>query len=541
MKLSKSVAELQREHVVLELECIDRMYLNAYVPQLTTEGGVAAFVRGYLGHRFASTKAVAQMTESFVESIMQFGLDHKIDLVRFKKGERKDHVMQARLRAFRKKYKEGVVFIGVAQEKARVPRTVRKAFGHGGTIPWINYSSAQVNFYYFYCLDEDFGPFFIKFCSYFPYTAKLCLNGHEYLKCQLERRGIDYEALDNGISWCEEVPVAQRICDRFDEQKIEAFFRKWLRRLPHPFSAQDRRAGYRYDLSILQAEFSLTQIWDQAVSGRCFFEEVIRENIDLGRPEQVQLIFSRKMKKSTVADGRCRTRIINEGVIPSLHIYYKNTHSKQYHKAAKRGAGLRTETTINNTYDFGVGRRLRNLSALRQIGFGANRRILELEKLTHDCSLGQQSFQQLQQPADIEGQRVSALRFGDPRVQALLAVLVIFSLQPQGFRNRDLRPLLAQALGLDNEQITQGKMSYDLRRLRLHRIIQRIAGTHRYQLTALGRRIALFYSRTFNRVVRPGLSHLAHPNLPADTSNLTAAFHHLEVQLTNYFAEKKAA
>jgi hypothetical protein len=541
MNLSKSVAELQREHVVLELECIDRMYLNAYVPQLTTEGGVAGFVRGYLGHRFASTKAVAQMTESFVESIMQFGLDHKIDLVRFKKGQRKDHVMQARLRAFKKKHQEGVVFIGVAQEKAHVPRTVRKAFGNGGTIPWINYSSANVNFYYFYCLDEDFGPFFIKFCSYFPYTAKLCINGHEYLKCQLERRGIGYEALDNGISWCEDVPAAQRICDRFDEQKIEAFFRKWLGRLPHPFSAQDRRAGYRYDLSILQAEFSLTQIWDQAVSGRCFFEEVIRENIDLGRPEQVQLIFSRKMKKSTVADGRCRTRIINEGVIPSLHIYYKNTHSKQYHKAAKRRAGLRTETTINNAYDFGVGRRLCNLPALRQIGFGANRRILELEKLTHDCSIGQQSFQQLQQPADIEGQRVSALRFGDPRVQALFAVLVIFSLQPQGFRNRELRPLLAQALGLDNQQITQGKMSYDLRRLRLHGLIETIPGTHRYQLTALGRRTALFYSRAFNRVVRPGLSQIAHPNLPPDTSNLTAAFHQLEVELTNYFAEKKAA
>jgi hypothetical protein len=541
MKLSKSVAELQREHVVLELECIDRMYLNAYVPQLTSEAGVAGFVRGHLGYRFASTKQVAEMTDAFVESIMQFGLDDKIDLIRFKKGQRKDDVMQARLRAFKKKYQEGVVFIGVAQEKARVPRTVRKAFGNGGTIPWIDYSSANVNFYYFYCLDEDFGPFFIKFCSYFPYTAKLCINGHEYLKCQLEQRGIDYEALDNGISWCEDLPAAQRICDHFDEHKIEAFFRKWLRRLPHPFSPRDRRAGYRYDLSILQGEFSLTQIWDQAVSGRCFFDEVIRENIDLGRPEQVQLIFSRKLKKSTVADGRCRTRIINEGVIPSLHIYYKNTHSKQYHKAAKRRAGLRTETTINNAYDFGIGRRLCNLPALRQIGFGANRRILELEKLTHDCSIGQQSFHQLQQPADIEGQRVSALRFGDPRVQALFAVLVIFSLQPQGFRNRELRPLLAQALGLNNQQITQGKMSYDLRRLRLHGLIQRIAGTHRYELTALGRRTALFYSRVFNRVVRPGLSHIAHPNLPLDSSQLTAAFQHLELQLTNYFAEKKAA
>ena len=215
--------------------------------------------------------------------------------------------------------------------------------------------------HYFYCLDEDFGHFFIKFGSYFPYTAKLCINGHEYLKCQL-----------------------------------------------------DRRAGYRYDPSILQAEFSLTQIWDQAVSGRCFFEEIIRENIDLGRPEQVQLIFSRKMNKSTVADGRCRTRLITEGVIPSLHIYYKSTHSKQYHKAAKRRAGLRTETTVNNTYDFGIGRRLCNLPALRQIGFGANRRILEVEKLTHDCNIGQQSFQQLQQPADVEGQHVSALPFRRP-------------------------------------------------------------------------------------------------------------------------------
>src|SRR3981081_1442237 len=226
MKLRKSVAELQREHVVLELECIDRMYLNAYVPQLTSEAGVAGFGRGHPRHRFASPKQVAEMTEAFVESIIQFGLEHKIDLVRFKKGQRKDAIMQARLRAFKKKHQEGVVFIGVAQEKGRGAPTVRKAFGNGGTIPWINYSSANVNFYYFYCLDDDLGTFFIKFCSYFPYTAKLCINGHEYLKCQLERRGIDFEALDNGISWCEDVGAAQRICDRFDEQKIEAFFRK---------------------------------------------------------------------------------------------------------------------------------------------------------------------------------------------------------------------------------------------------------------------------------------------------------------------------
>src|ERR1700720_2691672 len=538
MTLPRSAADVLSGHVVFELESIDRMYLNVWQPRLQHGAGAAAFFTSHRGHAYASTALMDPMTKAFVADIHHFIDARGLDLVHFGK-ERKDEVTQRYLAGFTGT--EGVLYVGRAQEKATVWRTQRRYHADGSSYAWLVKTSALVNYYYFYCLDEDFGPFFIKFCSYFPYTAKLCINGHEYLKCQLERRGIDYEALDNGISWCEDLPAAQRICDHFDEQKIEAFFRKWLRRLPHPYSAQDRRAGYRYDLSILQAEFSLTQIWDQAVSGRCFFEEVIRENIDLGRPEQVQLIFSRKMKKSTVADGRCRTRIINEGVIPSLHIYYKNTHSKQYHKAAKRRAGLRTETTINNAYDFGVGRRLCNLPALRQIGFGANRRILELEKLTHDCSIGQQSFQQLQQPADIEGQRVSALRLGDPRVQALFAVLVIFSLQPQGFRNRELRPLLAQALGLDYDQITQGKISYDLRRLRLHGLIERIAGTHRYQLTALGRRTALFYSRTFNRVLRPGLSQIAHPDLSPDSSNLTAAFHYLEAQLTNYLSDKKAA
>src|SRR5262249_10192755 len=144
-----------------------------------------------------------------------------------------------------------------------------------------------------------------------------------------------------------DVPAAQRICDHFDEHKIEAFFRKWLRRLPHPFSPRDRRAGYRYDLSILQGEFSLTQIWDRPASGRCFFEQVIRENIDLGRPEQVQLIFGRKLNKTTVADGRCRTRIINEGVIPSVHIYYKNTIPSSITKRQRdaRDCALRRPST----------------------------------------------------------------------------------------------------------------------------------------------------------------------------------------------------
>ena len=535
MKVSHNLAQLQKEHVVLELECIDRMYLNAYVPKLTTEGGIAAFCRGYLGHRFASTKQAVKMTTRLVKSIEAFIQRESLELVRFKKGQRKDEVLQQKLRRFKKA--EGVLFVGVAQEKVRVSRTTRKRLASGGTIPWIMYSTAMVSVYYFCCRDQDFGPFFLKFCSYFPYSAKLCLNGHEYLKCQLAQRGIAFQAMDNGLLSCADLKATQRISDGLSDAKIDSFFRKWLARLPHPYSPKDRQAGYRYDLSVLQAEFSLTQVWDRATQGRCFFEEVIRENIDLGRPEQVQLIFARKMQRKTATDGRCRTRIITEGVVPSLHVYYKNTHLKQYHK---EGRGLRTETTISNTYDFGVGRRLKNLPALRQIGFAANRRVLQVEQLTHDCHIGAEAFDKLQKPAEVDGQHVSALPFGQERVQALLTVLVLFCLQPQGFRNRQLRPLLAQLLGIAESNISPGRMSYDLRRLRLHGLIERIPKTQRYRLTIFGLKTTLFYSRTYQRLLRPGLSELHDPRI-SESSILAIDFAKFQTTLDSYIAQKRAA
>src|SRR5215211_4896899 len=169
----------------------------------------------------------------------------------------------------------------------------------------------MVNHYYVYAVGRDFGPFFLKFCSYFPFNAKLCLNGHEYAKRQLARKGIMFEALDNGILSCAEPERLQKICDDLSAGKIDGFVRKWLRLLPHPFTGADRKAGYRYDISILQAEFSLTQVLDAPVAGRLFFEEVVRDNIDLGRPDRVAAVFDRRIcnRRKRPTPGRFRTRV----------------------------------------------------------------------------------------------------------------------------------------------------------------------------------------------------------------------------------------
>jgi hypothetical protein len=532
MSIPTSVASVLRDHVTLEVECIDRMYLNVYVRQLQRELGVVGFLKHHRGHLFASSALLAPITDLFVKSIETYVGANGIPLITFAKGQRKDDIAAGYLAEFSQT--QGVLFVGKAQEKTPVFRTEKRRNPQTGQpYPWIVRSTAMVNHYYFYCVDEEFGPFFLKFCSYFPYNAKLCLNGHEYLKRQLAKEGIAFEALDNGILSCANPRRLQELADGLDDAKIDALLRRWLARLPHPFTAEDRQAGYRYELSILQAEFSLTQVLDRPLTGRVFFEEVIRENLDIGRPDQVQLIFGRRVTKRT--PGRFRTRVLTEGVSATLHVDYKKARIKQYHK---EGRALRTETTINDTRDFGIGKRLCNLPALREVGFKANRRLLDVQQISHDCAVGEDVFRRVTQPIEVNGQRASAMRYGDACVLALLSALLVFRLLPRGFSNCELKEHLAPLLGEDPSTLTQGRMTYQLRRLRLHGLIERQTGTHRYEVTNLGLRVALFFTRSYARLLRPGLAE-AIPESAAEDPPLRRAFAALERAMDQYVAQAK--
>ena len=532
--IAQSVAEILTDHVKLTVEGIDRMYLSVYVPSLQSAYGAVSFFRSHRGQPLASSALMNPMSRRFVAAMDDFIARYKVPLVLFRKGQRKDDVMAERLRSFT--HEEGIVFIGKAQEKTPVFRTEKRHSRHTGQpYPWIVKSTAMVNHYYIYAVDCDFGPFFLKFCTYFPYNGKLCLNGHEYAKRQLAREGILFQALDNGVQSCADPGRLQQICDRLSGDKIDALLRKWLERLPHPFTAADRLAGYRYDLSVLQAEFSLTQVLDRPVHGRLFFEQVIRENLDLGRPEEVQLIFNRRITRAT--PGCFRTRILTQDVTPSLHVYYKSARIKQYHKKQR---ALRTETTINNTYDFRIGKRLANLPKLREIGFAANRRLLAVERVSHDCMLAEQTFQNINSPITLKGQRASGLRFADPRVHPLWHALILFRLLANGFRSADLRSHLAALAGRAPETIGRGAMTYQLRRLRLHGMIERIPRSHRYRVTDAGFRTALFFTRAYNRFLRPALAAVL-PGHRAATSILERSFAALDARIDAWLAKTNLA
>jgi hypothetical protein len=532
--IAQSVAEILADHVKLSLEGIDRLYLNVYVPRLRSELGVVGFFRHHRGQPLPSAALMGPISRRFVATLEAFAAKEGLTIVQFRKRQRKDDVVAEQLRKFCKD--EGVVLIGKAQEKTSVFRTEkRRSPNTGQPYPWIVRSTAMVNHYYIYGLDRDFGPFFLKFCTYFPFNAKLYVNGHEYAKRQLGRKGIAFEALDNGILSCADPKQLQQICDGLSAEKIDGFLRKWLRLLPHPFTGADRKAGYRYDISILQAEFSLTQVLDRPAHGRVFFEQVIRENLDLGRPEEVQLIFNRKITRST--PGRFRTRIVTEDVTPSLHVYYKATHIKQYHKENR---ALRTETTINNTYDFGIGKRLRNLPQLRKIGFAANRRLLEVERLSHDCMLAEDTFQAINSPVTAGRQRASGLRFADARTHSLWHAIILFRQLAEGFRAADLRRHLAGLSGIDPEKISPGAITYQLRRLRLHGFIERLPNSFRYRVSDFGFRAALFLTRVYNRLLRPGLAAVL-PNLRAVDTPLKSAFDKIDTRVNEWVKQAQLA
>jgi len=405
MNAPPNIGDLLEGHVTLQLQSLDRLYLNGYVAPLQHGAGLVRFLSQHRGNPIASPALLGHLTGQFVANVRHFARNHHIPLFPFRHQESKDqraHQLR-RQRAVR----DAVVFIGVA-----------------------------------------LGP-----------------------------------------------------------SQLQSFLAKWQDRLPLPLSASDRAAGYDYKLSVRQLEVSLTQIMDRPVAGRQFFEEVIRDNLDLGRPDRVQLIFPRKIIRTT--PGSFRTRILREGVHPSLHVSYKHFDLKQYYK---EGRGLRTEGTFHDPGDFAVNKGIENLPSLKELGHQINQRLLEVERVSQNCGLSAGSIQRVLQPTVTkDGQRAPGLKFGDPRVMALMLVLCQFRSVIEGMRNRELRRQVASLLGVSVEQYSSGQASYDLRRLVRKGLLCRALNSQRYDVTPYGWKLARLYARLEARIFRPALTAMNGP------------------------------
>lgn len=472
-----NINEVLDGHVVFELECVDRIYLNAYVANLQVGGQVVKFLCNHLGNPVPSPALFEKIGNRFRRDVKHFAEENGIPILRLSKPDRTrwddrklDHV-RPYLDAAECQGRFGVVAIVSAEEFQWVFSGVNRSKTEGVVSFDFTKSKRKVGAYYFYLLDPDFGPGFIKICTYFPYPAKIWLNGHEWAKRQADKVGLAYVPLANGFASCQDPRHLQRICDRLSPAHVERFFERWIAQIPRPLSDADREAGYFWELSMRQVEVSRTLVFDDPRRARGFFEALVADNVGIGRPHEVHVVFGRDRRGRTTPQP-FMTRIFSAGTEVRMDFRYKHSRVKQY---LKEGRALRIETVVNKPADLGIAARVCHLPELVAAARAVNRRVLMIERAGQGCAIGNALFERIHQPYNREGQRTGAFRFGDVRAMALAGALCMLVHAVTGFTNKSLRGLVAGLLGAD---YSASQMSYDLRRLRLHGLIERLPHTN---------------------------------------------------------------
>jgi hypothetical protein len=475
------------------------------VPGLQAGGQVFTFLHAHRGQQIASPAVFGQMGTLFRQAVDRFAEMNHIPVVKFRKDVRKADVMRPVLARAAGQGRSQVVAIGRAEEFHHVWDARKRDTGPSRP-PRFSFVMAQrkVTCFYFYLWDEDFGPGFVKVCAYFPYPVKVWVNGHEWAKRQLARAGIAFTELSNGFASCADPAALQAVCDRLGPGRIQAFFDRWAARIPLPLSDADRAAGYWWELSMRQVEVSRTMVFDAPRQARAFFEALVADNLDLGRPEHVEVMFKRDprgAKASAPAGGAFRTAIDRNCQGVTINAYWRHSRVKQY---LKDGRALRVETVVNSPEDLGCRRRLHNLPLLQARARAVNARLLETERAGQGCVFDSPALARISQPTLTEdGRRAPGLRFGDPRVMALAGSLASTLYAVTGITSKSLRALMTGLLGT---AYTMNQASCDLARLSRNGLITRIPHRNLYALTPDGLRFAIFYTKVHDRLLRPLLA-----------------------------------
>jgi len=529
-----SAAEMVAGHVTLDISCIDRLYLNGYVPRLQTPGGIIYFFHEHRKNPIVSPALFEPIGAKFRKDVRDWAEANGIPLVAFKSGERKADVMAPYLDAAAASGRSQVAAVGCAQEFQGV-WTARKRDTDPGKPPQFSFTREQrrVSVFCVYIWDEAMGGGFIKICTYFPYPVKAWVNGHEWARRQALAAGLEFSELSNGFASCQDPAALQDICDRFGPGHVQAWFERRMARLPLPLTMADRDGGFWWELSMRQVETSRTLVFDAGVHARAFFESLLCENMDLGRPENAELLFRRGETRGFPSDpppGGFKTKIDQYCELVTMNVFYKHSRVRQY---LKDGTALRIETVINNPSDLRINRRLDNLPELQDKARAINAFLLETETAGQDTVLVSPAFERITRPTVTDdGRKAPALRFGDLRVQALAGAIAAMLFTVPGITNRTLRGLMT---GLLNRPYGMNQASYDLARLSRNGLIARVPGRNRYTLTREGLLFACFYTRVYNHILRP----LMAPDRPNAPPGLTAALDTLDRLVAEHAARAR--
>jgi hypothetical protein len=487
--------EHHQQAIRFDYSCFDRILLNAVIQVLQYPTAVVGFLKE---KRLASQltpayfRAISTDYHHFVQGLA--GQRH-LEIVQPPKDIRRDDWVEPSYQDLRGQ--DGIAVILKSRENARVAVSFPRQGNH---IELCNRFAWQ---YYSYLQDQDFGRLFLRICPYFPFNARACLNGHEWLACRLRDEGIGFEQCGNAFRTCGDPARLQELADRFSPADIEACAHRWLAQLVPFFTDRERRRqGFGYRPFVSQVEYGTNLIFERRAALDHLHERLLDLNRSIGHPDEIALIFGRRITRRT--DAGLKTQILDHDLgQPVIRGESKSSSIKQY---VRDHLVLRTETTSDHTPDLGVNKGVEHLPELRQTMAASNDRYLEVQQDVLETFVDRGQLEQLRQATvSPSGRRTPGLKLDDSRLLAVLQALTRFALLAgRGrFRTTDLHPAVAEALGKATETYTLGQRRDDLAKLRGKGLVERIAGTQAYRLPPEGYRLAVLYLKRFHRIYAP--------------------------------------
>lgn len=507
-----------RDAVRFDYSCFDRMILHGSIHAFRHPacGGTVRWFLGNRRHLTCSRAAFGAIANDYHDWIDHYAADRHLDIL---EPQQNPDLLKVTREDLVEPYfqslgqREGVAVI----LKLREPERIACYQARTNDIAILR---RNVLLYYFYLNDRDCGRLFLRICPYFPFNITVWLNGHNWLKRQLDHEAIAYQTCDNLFTACARPERLQQLSDAFAPQHIVTAVHAWMERLLPFFSAEECQQGFRHQLYMTQIEYCHNLVFKDRRSLRRLCDRLFDANRGLGHPDKLALIFGRR---NFVPDTRTGETVINitRLRLPVLKASYQHTTIKQYGKDGGHGSGvaaLRTEGTCCQLKDLSVRKHLDNLPKIRAVLQQANQRCLDVQQdvLTSYVDRGQ--LDELRQPTvSPSGRRTPGLRLDDPRLLALLQAVLCFAyLVGKGsFRTKDLLPDVR--LALDNPQFTLNQLRYDLGKLRGKGLVTRIAGSQAYQVSAEGYRIGILHLKLYQRLYAPLVAAIRAPE-PGDTS-----------------------
>jgi hypothetical protein len=484
--------------------CFDRIVINGYLSFLTRENNVAYFFREVCRKPKITKEVLTERTRQYQGWVEHYACNHQLPLIWPDKGVRKEDLVRPRQQRMLREERFGVYYILQSMEQGWTFRAVAPKFPTPDpNFQFLRKHKSRYTHYYFYIVDEVAGPMVLRVGSFLPFQVTAYLNGHNFIERQLRRQNIPFTKEDNRFVCVGNPKALQKAADRLSGKIIQERIDYWALILGPKFSARERAActGLHRVYAGMQIEYCRNFIFKRHWPIRSIFQRSCELGLYLLTADRVALLFGQQRLRKTIS-GKWQNVLerIDHGR-QVFRTYYKNSFLKQYEKAA---TFLRQEVVCNNLKDFNLKKTLRHWQPLRE----------RLQQITDRFAHSQAEHLNVHGQLDIlarlakpviEGKtKVAGIKLENTRLMRLLELL----LQGAGghfgkWTTARLHRAVLDAHDLKPKDYTLTQLRYDLRKLRLHGLIERVPKTYAYRFTPKGTKLSILLVQLRKRIYGP--------------------------------------